>query len=446
MKKACAILILIILIISSISFGIVESTTTKTFKDIDENAWYYNDVIKMIEYEIINGYDDNTFKPNNFVKRNEYAKMLVKSLKIPTSDTNSSFIDLKNSDWETKYVESAKYYLTGYKTAEGNLFKPNEDTLREDIMVALVKALEYDYKNIDTNILDTYADYNKISANLRPYVAVAIKKGIVTGYEMNNKKYIKPLEPITRAETATLLMKVINEEKITFDEIEKVTFDENDSVTSSVKITSTKNDGKLKLNWTEINSADIRGYKVIISKDNEKPKYPKDGYYRFLQNTDHVEIIANSNYNGGDISIIKPNDYYYFNVNTLYKDGSVKLSNTLKLKVPESTNIEPINTDIILKGTIKDNNFNLSWDKYTGNNFKGYKVVASINDATPTYPENGYYRYITNSDSNSINIPIDSSYKNGDFEKFITNQNYNFSITILTNSGKIYSNTVRLKK
>ncbi|MBN2422101.1 hypothetical protein JXB41_02650 [Candidatus Woesearchaeota archaeon] len=87
--------------------------------------------------------------------------------------------------------------------------------------------------------------------------------------------------------------------------------------------------------------------------------------------------------------------------------------------------------DITLEGEIIDNKIKLEWSKYECSDLLGYKVVFSDSVEWPKYPENDYIKYITDKNVNSFEdkIRADKSY---------------YSITVLTNTGKIYSNPVTL--
>ena len=77
--------------------------------------------------------------------------------------------------------------------------------------------------------------------------------------------------------------------------------------------------------------------------------------------------------------------------------------------------------------------------------FQGYKVVASLSDKTPQYPENGYKDYITDIEKTTMIIQIGDGYKNGDFERFKEGKTYYISITYLYESGKRFSNVVKVE-
>jgi hypothetical protein len=110
--------------------------------------------------------------------------------------------------WSYKYIESIKEYLTGYyPPKEKPFFDPSGDATREDVAVALVKMLglsEDDLDNPDI-INDTFRDAEDVSYNLRGLMAVAIEKKILVG----SNGMLQPAAPITRAEVAVLLFKVM---------------------------------------------------------------------------------------------------------------------------------------------------------------------------------------------------------------------------------------------
>ena len=49
-----------------------------SFSDVKAGNWFYNDVQNMVQWGVIKGYSDGTFKPNNPVNRAELSTMLSK--------------------------------------------------------------------------------------------------------------------------------------------------------------------------------------------------------------------------------------------------------------------------------------------------------------------------------------------------------------------------------
>lgn len=424
------------------------------FTDVGTDHYAYEAVKTMKELGIINGYPDGSFKPQETVSRVEFATMMVKTLNLYVYDkAQSSFNDMGSNAWAIPYVEAAKPYLTGYKTSTGISFKPDAPSVREDMAVALVKALK---KEADNQVdLASYADKDQVSSNLRDYVSAAINKNIMVGEVVEGKKYFYPQRSLTRAEAAQLLMNVINEEKITFDDkAEKVVIGDSNTGTKEestgiykVSNIAVKNNGngKITLTWDKNDDTRLLGYKVVASKSNQNPMYPNDGYYKYItdRSQNYVTITVGDSYNNGDIGKFESGVPYYFSITTLYKDKTVPGSTTNVTFSPLSDTSGTDAENMVLKAEKTNDGLLLTWTKSTNSGFTGYKVVASKKDSTPKYPDNGYFAYITSKDQNSILIKSRDTYKSGDFDFFEEDEDYYFSITYLNKNGNISSNTVK---
>lgn len=305
------------------------------FSDVPETHYAYQAIMTMKSYGIISGYNDGTFKPNATVSREEFATMMVNALQLQVNKVKtSSFEDMKSSGWSIPYVEAAKPYLTGYKTSTGFRFKPLDPSVREDMAVALVKALNKPTGNV--SLLSDYADLDLISPNLRPYVAAAVESGLMIGTLVDGKKYFNPLTHLSRAEAAQLLMNVINEEKIIFESIEdKVIFDDVKFVAPVVSVVPDQTHKKLMLSWQKIKSNGIQGYKIVASKSDSTPVYPENGYYLWITNLETTTeyIRVGDAYYGGDFSSFESGVTYYISVSAVYNDKVVP-GNTVVIKMP----------------------------------------------------------------------------------------------------------------
>ncbi|MEN8904835.1 MAG: S-layer homology domain-containing protein [Clostridiales bacterium] len=429
------------------------------FKDLPGDHWAYKAVMRMVEKGILKGYNDLSFKPKNQINRSEFATVLVKTLNLGLKNPEiASFIDVEKKSWAYSYVETAKYYLTGWKTDNGNLYKPKSPSVREDMAVAIVKALDIDETLADESILDDYLDKDQISPGLRKYIAAAIENGIMKGYEEDDGKKFKPQGPLTRAEAAVLLLNVLNEneEKITFDKTTQVddtrpyVEDENNEKDYIPIVNGIVKDGKILLKWKKVNSNNFDYYKVVISKKNPKPRYPEDGYLTYITDVSKTSIDINFNqeYNGGDFEgYLKPGEKYYFSITACYKDFK-KAGNSIALKIPKFNIEKPTSYDYEipnLTGEVSDQAILLKWNQIDNKKLQGYKVVISKNNPSPKYPDDGYLFWITDKSKTSVVIDNSVEYKSGDFGKYLeAGQKYYFSITALYKDKKVPGNTIEL--
>lgn len=195
-------------LISTILAGVVFLSTMtalakeypQKFWDVPKDHWAFDYVAELVDRGVIAGYEDGSFKPNNTVTRAEWSKIMVCAAGIPTNDNSVYFSDMQEH-WAIPYVNAAKNYLTAYSD---NTYRPNQAAVREDVTMAMVKLKGYDVSDVDYSYLSNFTDTDSISNNIKAYVAVAVEKGLISGFEDNT---FRGQATLTRAEAATLLWK-----------------------------------------------------------------------------------------------------------------------------------------------------------------------------------------------------------------------------------------------
>lgn len=203
MKKFISIFLLISILFTNLSFT-VSASTTSSFKDVPASHWAVEYIEDMVQRQVLSGYPNGCFYPENTITRAEFAKImcLAAGLQV-TAVSSSSYKDISASDWFAPYVECGKYYLSGYVINGQKYYRPNDMALREDITVALVKLKGYDTSVYDESILKAmFTDWQSISTDARKYVAVAVEQGLITGFTDNT---FRGQATLTRAEASTIL-------------------------------------------------------------------------------------------------------------------------------------------------------------------------------------------------------------------------------------------------
>jgi hypothetical protein len=181
-----------------------EKNYEEKFSDVPRSQWAFNYVAELSERGAINGYPDGKFRPSLTVSRAEFTKIMCVAAGLsPTNTDTVSFADVPKSYWAHPFLETTREYMTGYKNGDQYLFKPENAALREDIAVAVVKMKGYDTRFADLSIPKAmFKDYDSISESLRPYVALAVENGIISGYD---DETFRAQNSITRAEAAAML-------------------------------------------------------------------------------------------------------------------------------------------------------------------------------------------------------------------------------------------------
>ena len=318
----------------------------ESFTDVPADHWAYEELLALHQRGVISGYGDGTLRPDAVVLRGEFAKMMVLALDLSLAKADSpTFLDVPTDHWAFRYVETARLYLTGFRTSLGDYFRPLYAAVREDMAVALVNALGYASEAEDEDILQSFADRADISTNLRAYVAVAVERGVMEGYpDEGAGRNFRPMASLTRAEAAALLYRLISGEdgvKVTYDSAGTPGTGTGSTPGSSgerpaPEVTAVVAGGKVLVTWDPIHHDQFQGYKVVISRNDSSPAYPEDGYLYYITNPDETSANVDNihKYNGGDFGgYLLPGAAYYFSVTALYDDCKVA-GNAVRLAYP----------------------------------------------------------------------------------------------------------------
>lgn len=130
------------------------SYSALAFDDI-EGHWAEETLAKWSEMELINGFIDNTLRPDASISRAEFVKMIVTSLGL-TKTTEINFIDVNPDDWFYEYVAIASAYGIANGLPDGS-FAPNEIVTRVQAGVFMSNALGIVGGNIEN-----YTDFEDI--------------------------------------------------------------------------------------------------------------------------------------------------------------------------------------------------------------------------------------------------------------------------------------------
>ena len=199
MKKLVSMFLVLAMCMSlTPAFAIDADDYPQRFWDVSRDYWAFEYIAELVNRGVLNGYEDGSFKPDDTVLRCEWAKMMVLVAGLTAGDEAVYFSDM-SGHWANAYVNAAKDYLSAYAD---NTYKPDQAAVREDVTVSMVKLKGYDVSEADYSYLSQFSDMSSISNSLRPYVAVAVEKGLIEGFEDGT---FRGQDTLTRAEAATLL-------------------------------------------------------------------------------------------------------------------------------------------------------------------------------------------------------------------------------------------------
>ncbi|HKM01942.1 MAG TPA: S-layer homology domain-containing protein, partial [Sedimentibacter sp.] len=111
--------------------------------DVKEDNWYYKEIQKAYKAGYIIGVSEREFAPNEYITREQSAIILSRLLGLDSNDKGADvFYDSnKISDWAKGYVGAAAEHrlIKGY---EDNSFMPQNNIKRAEAVALLDRVLE----------------------------------------------------------------------------------------------------------------------------------------------------------------------------------------------------------------------------------------------------------------------------------------------------------------
>ena len=178
---------------------------TVIFSDIADAEWAKQAINSLASKNIISGYGNGTFRPNNFVTREEFVKMLVLTLGISLSASSENFDDIDSSDWCHPYVCAA--VSAGIVNGiDDTIFGKGRVITREEMATMTHRAINAMGKILNGTEKQEFADASSISPWAVESCTAMHKAGIING--MGNNSFV-PKENVTRAQAAKILYEVM---------------------------------------------------------------------------------------------------------------------------------------------------------------------------------------------------------------------------------------------
>ncbi|MEK4371565.1 S-layer homology domain-containing protein [Paenibacillus sp. FSL R5-0490] len=184
------------------------------FSDVASH-WSKGAVNDMGSRMIIEGTGDGQFSPNRDITRAEFAAILVRGLGLASEQGGTTFSDVKQGDWYNQAVSTAQAYelIGGY---EDGTFRPNDKITREQAMVMLAKAMKLtglQDKQSGTStstatVLGSFKDAAAVSTWAHSSVADSVQAGIVSGRGIAE---LAPKQHMTRAEVAAIIQRLLQQ-------------------------------------------------------------------------------------------------------------------------------------------------------------------------------------------------------------------------------------------
>lgn len=157
------------------------NASSNAFEDINDAAWAKEAIAELYKRKIVNGKEPGRFYPNDFITRAEFSKIVVEAFGLKDELAQSDFADVDPKGWSYIYIASAVNagIVSGY---ENNTFRGNELLTREDMATIFYRALvKTGTIGSIESITNPFVDFEGVSPYAQNSVLMLYNSGIVSG-------------------------------------------------------------------------------------------------------------------------------------------------------------------------------------------------------------------------------------------------------------------------
>lgn len=177
--------------------------SSRKFNDADQSLWYHESLDYVISHGLMFGVGENTFSPDGTATRAELTTILWRLEGAPIVEKNV-FPDVQDGAWYSAPIAWAASHniVGGY---DDGRFGPDDTITREQMAAILYRYATYKgYDVTDLADLTGYTDAGTVSSWATTALCWAVAEGFIRG---TTPTTLAPTDSSTRAQIATVLMR-----------------------------------------------------------------------------------------------------------------------------------------------------------------------------------------------------------------------------------------------
>lgn len=175
-------------------YTVADNSKSTAFSDVNASDWYYENVMSMMDLNIINGYNDGTFRPNNTITNAEFTSIIRRFM---TSETG----EMKDNHWASADMQYA-LSKNWYDYDEIGIAAYDVPITRQLAVKILMIAMMPDAKEEYYKYMMEIKDFNDISGRYAYLVVRAYTEGVLLGDDSGK---FNPMNNLTRAEACAII-------------------------------------------------------------------------------------------------------------------------------------------------------------------------------------------------------------------------------------------------
>ncbi len=172
------------------------------FHDMPYGSWYYDSVRFAVAQELVNGYPDDTFRPNDTLRRSEVVSVLYRAAGSPAVETRAVFDDVPANAW---YGDALAWAAQNniVKGVTEHTFAPDQRVSRAQLAALLYRFAEAEHT--DTTAISAFPDAGDVPDWAAKEMAWAVETGLINGSRIQGTDYLQPEALASRAQFVTIL-------------------------------------------------------------------------------------------------------------------------------------------------------------------------------------------------------------------------------------------------
>lgn len=183
---------------------VIFDCSSAAFDDLNLEAWYHEATDYVLINELMEGYPDKTFKPNAHLSRAILVQILYNKDGAPEVTGTDEYTDTENDAWYSDAVLWATQndIIEGYDESH---FGPDDNVTREQMVAILYRYA--DYKGVDISAsadLTQFTDADQVSEYAVVPAQWAVAEKLIEGMDDGT---FSPKGNATRAQIATIIMR-----------------------------------------------------------------------------------------------------------------------------------------------------------------------------------------------------------------------------------------------
>lgn len=165
------------------------------FADVNYADWHVGYVLALAELDLVRGYEDGTFRPDETISKAEFIVLAMKA-------QHYVFEAATGEHWAMNYIRGAEA-MDAIDPSTGDREVLNGAINRAEAARILVRTNDIRPASVvEADI--SFADFDVIPARYQPYVLAAHEQGWISGYPDGT---FRPGHSITRAEASVVLIR-----------------------------------------------------------------------------------------------------------------------------------------------------------------------------------------------------------------------------------------------